>query len=112
MVGKIVFSVFVLLFIALAALLVISAAERPKFRPMNTEELIQWYSAAVSKSVLQSTQYLDYIAFLKLSQQGSCFELTVSTEPVESRNPLWRPAWSLNGENCVDKRTYKCPEEK
>jgi len=46
-----------------------------------------------------------------LTQDLPCFEIEISTEPIQSWDPFWEPEWAINGENCVDKRTYNCEDE-
>jgi len=82
--------------------------KQPRYEPMDQKDLIQWYTVEVLKSITEDAQYMSYIALIALSQELSCFDVIISTEPIERGNPFWHPTWYIDGTNCVDERTYNC----
>ena len=61
--------------------------------------------------MMENAKYKRYLSLLTLSQDLSCFDVEISTEPIDRWDPFWHPTWKLNGTNCVDKRTYKCEDK-
>ncbi|HDZ15184.1 hypothetical protein LCGC14_1225560 [marine sediment metagenome] len=90
---------------------VIADNKESKYEPMDVADVAQWYTIEVIQSIIEDAQRKQYIATLGLTQDLPCFEIEISTEPIQSWDPFWEPEWAINGENCVDKRTYNCEDE-
>lgn len=90
---------------------VIADEERPKFRLMEAADIVLWYETAIAQSILEDAERMRFLSFLVVSQDIPCFDVEISTDPIQHWGAYWPPTWHLYGDNCVDKRTYQCEEE-
>lgn len=102
---KVIFTLLTLLFLLYP---VIADGDRPKFRFMETTDIVLWYEIAIAQSVLENAEHMRFLSLLAISQEIPCFDVVISTKSDQHWDIYSPPTWYLTGKNCVDKRIYDC----